>query len=268
MVYRKKYFKRARKVVRRRKAYRGRKSFAKKVMAVIHKQSESKMAYESGGDTIQKFSGSLTNSGVSALFPLIPSINRGNNEGDRIGQEIRAQSLRFKGCMLFTPSAPTGNYANYQSRIAVRMMIVQPKHLSNNTQVDATSWYGALLQKGNTTTSFTGKLTDLWAPINRDAITVYHDKVHYLTATQVAQATAAGYYMIDNSKATKFFNVSVRCKNKLLRYDDNTFTGAGLTPTNFAPVALFGWCYLDGTAVGTLQEVGINYDTTLTFEDM
>lgn len=257
----------ARKVSRKPRRVPRKKTFAKKVLAIIHKQAENKMAYDSGGDVIQKFSGSLTNSGVSALFPLIPSINRGNNEGDRIGQQIRAQRLRFKGVILHTPSGP-GPYAGFQSRVAVRMMIVQPKHLSNNTQVDSTSWYGALLQKGNTTTSFTGKLTDLWAPINRDAITVYHDKVHYLTATQVAQVTAVGYYHIDNSKATKFFDVSVKCKNKVLKYDDNTFVGSGLTPTNFAPVALFGWCYLDGTAIGTLQDVGINYDTTLEFEDM
>lgn len=264
MAYRRKFNKRAKPKARRAP----KKTFAKKVLAIIHKQAESKMAYESGGDTIQKFSGSLSNSLTSALFPLIPSISKGDNEGDRTGQQIRAQSLRFKGCMLYTPSSPSGNYNAIQSRIAVRMMVVQPKSLSNNLRVDATTWFGALLQKGNTTTSFTGKLTDLWAPINRDAITVYHDKIHYMSVTQIQQASAVGYYQIDQSNATKFFDVSVRCKNKLLRYDDNSEFGAGLTPTNFAPVALFGWCYLDGSAIGTLTDVGINYDTTLTFEDM
>lgn len=265
MAYRRKYNRKASRKPRARRAPK--KTFAKKVLAIIHKQAENKMAYESGGDVIQKFNGSLANSGVSALFPLIPGINRGNAEGDRIGQQIRAQSLRFKGCLNLSPSG-AGPYAGFQSRVAVRMMIVQPKHLSNNTQVDSTSWFGALLQKGNTTTSFLGRLTDLWAPINRDAITVYHDKTFYLTATWVSQVTAVGYYLIDNSKATKFFDVSVKCKNKVLRYDDNTFVGTGLTPTNFAPVALFGYTYLDGTAPGTLTDVGINYDTTLSFEDM
>lgn len=256
------------KVVRRPKRRMAKpKTFEKKVLAVIHKQAENKMAYESGGDVVQKFNGSLAVSGVSALFPLIPSITRGNAEADRIGQQIRAQLLRFKGCLNLTPTG-AGPYAAFQSRVAVRMMIVQPKHLSNNVQVDSTSWFGALLQKGNTTTSFLGKLTDLWAPINRDAITVYHDRIFYLNATWVSQVTAAGYYLIDNSKATKFFDVSVKCKNKVLKYDDNTFMGSGLTPTNFAPVALFGYTYLDGSAAGTLTDVGINYDTTLEFEDM
>ena len=252
--------------VSRRPKRRAPKTFAKKVKAVIHQLAENKCCYESSGDALLKFSGNLMTMGVGAAFPCLPTIFRGTNEGERIGNQIRSQSLNFKGCFIYTPTG-TGSYSPTQSRVGLRVMVVQPKHLSAMTQVESTSWYGSLLQKGNATSGFNGRLQDLWAPINRDAVTVYHDKVHYITCTQVSQVTAAGYYMIENGPATKFFNIKIPCRNKLLRYDDSLGTG-GIYPTNFSPILLVGYVYLDGSAPAAATDMGISYTTTMEFEDM
>jgi len=190
-------------------------------------------------------------------------MTRGTNEGERIGNSIKPLNLNIKGYLLYTPSG-AAPYSPFQSRIAVRMIVCQPKQFSNNTNATSSTWLGNLLEKGNTTTFYTGKLSDINAKINNEAITVYSDRTHYMTASIVAQVSAAGYYHIDNSNATKFFNINLKIK-KTLHYDDNI--SSGLYPTNYAPVILIGWSYLDGTAIGSLTDVSCNYDANLTYED-
>lgn len=251
----------ARKVSKKPRVRRApKKTFAKKVLAVIHKQTENKTAYESNGDILSKFSGSLAVSLLTASFPLLPTIARGTNEAERIGNQVRALRLRCQGAILYAPSA----FSLPQSRICVRQMVIQPKIFNSTTNVDVTTWFTQLLQKGNTTVSFLGKLSDLWAPINRDAITVYHDKLYYMDTTYAAVGTSVTV-PLDMQRTTKLFDFTVKCKNKLLRYEDNV--GSGLYPTNFAPFMVYGWAYMDGSAIGTLTDVGVTYNTTLTYED-
>jgi len=241
------------------------KVFRKKVLSVIKQRSENKEAYMSTGDTILTFPAN-TQTGLSLnSFNPVPNITRGTNEGERIGNSIKPHNLNIKGHLILKPTG-TGPYTARQSRIAVRMMVVCPKQFNNSsTGTLGTAWYAQLLQKGNTTAYFTGKLSDLHAPINRSAITVYADKKFYLTTTQIAQVTASGYYHIDHQNATKFFNINIPVKKSLL-YDDNV--SSGLQPVNFAPIILMGWTYLGGeSASDGLQDIGISFDATLKYED-
>lgn len=243
------------------------KIFRKKVLSVIHRNTENKMAYTTTGDAISYFIGNTSVGGLGNLFNPMPNITRGTNEGDRIGNQIKPLRYNVKGYLFYKPGGVSGSYNFTQSRIAVRMMVVAPKQFNNSASAGPTgtlTWFNQLLQKGNTTVAFTGKISDLHASVNKDGITVYSDRTYYMSMTQVNQATAVGYYQIDNSKGTKFFNINIPVK-KTLMYDDNV--SSGLQPINFTPQILIGWCYLDGSSIGTLADVGISYDSTLTFED-
>jgi len=240
------------------------KIFRKKVLSVIRRNTETKHAYSTTGDAILKFPGNMqTGLGLNIFSPL-PNITRGTGEADRIGNQIKPLNLNIKGYLFYKPSAATGNYNSAQSRVAVRMIVCQPKQFSNQTNASSTSWFGNLLQKGNTTTFWTGKLSDVHAIVNKEAITVYSDRTYYMSTTEVAQATAVGYYMIENKNATKFFNINIPVK-KTLMYDDNTTSG--LQPTNWSPQIICGFSYMDGSAVGSLQECGISYDADFSYED-
>jgi len=256
----------ARKVSRKPRVRRAPKkqTFAKKVLQVIHRQAENKTAYSTTGDAILKFPASCTFGQGLNIFSPLPAIARGTNESERIGNTIKPLKLNVKGYLFYKPSAVSGNYASYQSRVAVRMMVLQPKQFNSNTNASSTVWYSQVLQKQNTTVAPTGKLSDLMAPINKDVFKVWYDKVYYMSTTEIGQATAVGYYMIENKDATKFFNFNIKLP-KTLTYDDSN--SGGTMPINSAPQILMTWCYMDGSNAGTLQECGIMYDSVITYED-
>jgi len=255
----------SRKVIRRRvfrkknRANQPSKAFAKKVRAVLHKNVESKQAFASLPAT-------AFNSGITAVGDiqnLLPTIAQGTADNARIGDQLRGQRLSIKGAVVYSPSLGSyGTYAN--SRLAVRVMIIQPKQYGDYSAIynNFSSWSAILLKKGGTTTNFSGTLSDLWAPINTDAITKYYDKIMYLNGPY--ERTAVGGYQMLGS--TKFFNINLKMRNKLLKFDASV--SGGLSPTNYAPVMLIGYVHMDGSAPdGASTAIVAQYDSIFTYED-
>lgn len=234
-------------------------SFTKKVQAVIHKNLESKQAFH----TLATTSYNSTINSVGDATRCVPSISNGTADYQRIGDQIKAQSLVIKGAIVYNPS--TGSYGTFSNaRLGVRLMIVQPRKFSNldDVQTNATSWMAYLLKKGGTTTAFNGDLADLWAPINTDGIIKYYDKTFYLDAPY--QASGVGSVQMLNS--TRLFKIKLNCRNKILRYDSSV--SSGLQPTNYAPVVILGYAHMDGTGGDTLSTaIQMTYDTIFNYED-
>lgn len=234
-------------------------AFRKKVLSVIRAQAETKQAFHA-------LSSISYNSGINAIGDvtrIVPSIGQGTGDFQRIGDQLHGLSLTIKGAVVYNPSVGQyGTYAN--SRLGVRMMIVQPRQYSNldEVQSNAAAWLTFLLKKGGTTTAFTGVLSDLWAPINSDGIIKYYDKVVYLDAPY--QQTAVGSVTMGNS--TRIFKHTMKLRNKVLKYD--SFISGGLNATNYAPVFLIGYVHMDGSApdVATTA-IQLSYDTVFNYED-
>lgn len=234
-------------------------AFRKKVLSVIRAQAETKQAFHA-------LSSISYNSGINAIGDvtrIVPSIGQGTGDFQRIGDQLHGLSLTIKGAVVYNPSVGQyGTYAN--SRLGVRMMIVQPRQYSNldDVQSNAGAWLTFLLKKGGTTTAFTGVLSDLWAPINSDGIIKYYDKVVYLDAPY--QQTAVGSVTMGNS--TRIFKHTMKLRNKVLKYDSSI--SGGLNATNYAPVFLIGYVHMDGSApdVATTA-IQLSYDTVFNYED-
>lgn len=253
---------------RARNARRGRKrvvpkklskSMTSAISKLIHKNVESKQAYHER--TTASYNSTINSTGDCTR--VLPTINQGVTDATRIGDQLRAQSLVVKGAIVYNPS--TGQYGTYaNARIAVRMMIVQPKQYSNldDVQSYAGAWTALLLKKGSGTSAFNGTLPDLWAPINTDMITKYYDRVIYLDAPY--QQTAVGSTLMGRS--TKLFSINLKLRNKVLKYDSSVSSGG--QPTNYAPVLILGYAHLDGSAADTLTTaLQLTYDTIFNYED-
>lgn len=246
-------------VKRRRRYVKPSKNLKKVVKQIIHEQVETKQGFH-------ERSTASYNSGINSTGDatrVLPNISQGTTDNARIGDQIRAQSLSIKGAVVYNPS--TGQYGTFaNARLGVRLMVVQPRLYSNldDVQNNAATWTAYLLRKGGSTSAFTGVLSDLWSPINTDGIIKYYDKVFYLDAPY--QATAVGSVLM--GKSTKLFSISMKLKNKLLKYDANV--SGGVQPTNYAPVVLLGYAHMDGSAADTLTTaVQLTYDTIMNFED-
>lgn len=231
-------------------------TFVKQVQNIIHKSVESKQAFHNQ-PYYAKVSGITA---VNDILRVLPAIDNGTGPYQRIGDQLKCQSLNIKGNILLNAQL-TSTFSF--TRVAVRLMVVTPKRYGTYLDVTGQSnWLSGFLQKGAATTQFTGAQSDLFASINREAITVHYDKVYYLNSTY--QATAVGYAAPENS--IKFFNINIKCKNKILKYDPSI--SSTLLPTNFAPVLLFGYVFMNGaepTVVNT--PVSVQFDTLFTFED-
>ena len=211
------------------------KVFAKKVQKVIDRNAEDKCAYAQAAYT--GFNSNMT--AQTDLLPLLPGVTKGINDNLRIGDQIRSKYLTVKG--MITANLNFTGIGN--CRIAVRQIICQPKMYSDWSGVynNYGTWTSTLLKKGGTTAGFTGVLSDIHSEINRDAITVYKDRIFYIN-TPFFQTAVGG---VNTISSVKHFNYRIPCRAKVLKYDDGV--NSGITPTNWCPVMLIGYAHVDGT---------------------
>lgn len=259
---------RARKYVSARKAVRkARKTnFVKAVKAVINSQSEDKIAYHSSGSSLVMFNSGIDSTGD--MLQLIPNIVKGTDVNERIGDSLTAKSLNVRGYLkLNTNDIIDGTKL---PSVVARVMIVSLKYRKSYTDSLYAYPLGGLLKKGGTTTSFSGLISDLNAPINRDLFTVHHDRKFYLNqsfmATPQGTTFASTIVATDIKNTVKFFNFNIKCKGKKLRYD--SYIGNDIQPTNFNPIMLIGYSYLDGSTPDSVStNLGVQYQADFSFED-
>lgn len=260
-----------------RKTYKKKSSFSKKssskkyskksnlkklVKTVIHDQLENKQAWHNFNPTW--FNCGINSAGDACR--LIPDINQSTADNGRIGDQLRARRFNVKGHILFAPQG-VGQSDSYR-RIACRLMVVTPKTYSGyRSAIDnATTWMGYLLKKGGTTTGFTGLVSDLYSPINSDAITTHYDKIFYMNQPSLVSGTTSNTLPLDLSNTTKFFDISFSCKNKLVKYEASV--DYGLTPTNAGYILLCGYVFLDGSSPDTVTtRIQLGYTSTIEYED-
>lgn len=241
-------------------------ALVKIIRKVVGQEAETKQAYSQTGTTLLKFNSGIT--AVGDMIQILPNIAQGVAENQRIGNQIRAKSLKVKGFVkLDLNDLPD---VSSLPNVIVRMMIVSMKTCPSfgDAQGQAPK-LGTLLKKGGTTSAFEGYLQDIYAPINTDVFTVHSDKRFYLSQSFLnAQGTLppSNYVAQDISKTVKFFNINVKCKNKLLKYDEDVNADVG--PSNFAPFLLLGYAFLDGSSPDIVStRVGLNIDTIFNYED-
>lgn len=256
---------RKRRIMKRKTVYRKKNRLTKLIKSVIHKQAETKQAYTTTGSSLIKFNGGVDNTGD--MIQIMPNITNGTADNARIGDQLRAQSLNIKGYVKLDVNELALNQA--MPNVIVRLMIVSLKTKPNYTEATSSATpLAGLLKKGGTTSNFTGALQDIYAPINTDLWTVHSDRKIYLTQSYVQQfgGGTTQLFASDVSKTVKFFNINVKCKNKLLKYDANI--SSGLLPTNFGPMLLLGYSFLNGSSPDSiLTRVGLQFDSVFNYED-
>jgi len=241
---------------RPRKSAKPSKAFAKKVQSIIHKDVETKSAFTS--TTAIAFNSGINSAGDVQI--IVPDVQNSTYDNGRIGDQTRGMKLRIKGILTSNLTYNT----NSQCRLGVRVFIVQPKMYSNYDAINAyaTTWMASLLKKGLSTVGFTGVINDLQADVNKDAITVYYDKVFYINTPYLV--TSVGDASTYNT--VRFINKTLNLRNKLLRYD--SAFNSGKTPTNWNPVLLVGYVHLDGSGPDTVSaQVSMTTDCYLDYED-
>lgn len=260
------YAKRVRRAPKRRLVRRVRRAVRRRVRARRAMRPECKQVCIV--QNLTQFNSGINDAGDNRQ--IIPSMSKGTNAYNRIGDECVALKLLIRGHMIMNATYQDTNSA----RIGVRMMIVQPKRYLNQSDVSSgTGWQAALLKRGSGTFGFTGLIADLYCPINRDAVTVYYDRVYYLSMPVVQRTTTTGTTLVNTAtetavemfRTTKMFKIALKLRNKRLKYDDLL---GGSYPENWGPVMINGYAHLNGSSADvTNTQLGVAFDSTLYFKD-
>lgn len=243
--------------------------FKRDVRAVLSAMAETKKAFHTSGNSLVMFNSGIDSTGD--IMQLMPAIYPGATDGQRVGDQIRARSMNVRGYVKLNINSTSAiDNSTKLPTVICRLMVVSMKNKASFPDASASAApLATLLQKGTTTVGFTGLLSDIYAPINTEAFTIHHDENFYLSQDFVGTYGASApssRETIDVKNTVKFFNVNVKCFNRVLRYDEDT--GSGIYPTNFSPILLLGYAYLDGSAADTLStNVGLQYDSRFTYED-
>lgn len=250
----------------RRSMPRTKPALVRSIKEVVSSLTESKQAYTTSGNSLVMFNSGIDS--VGDMVQILPYISQGTADNNRIGDQIRAQNLNVKGYIKLNINEV--NDSTKLPSVIARMMVVTMK--TRPCFYDATgspATLATLLKKGGTTVGFTGLLSDIYAPVNRDAFTVHYDKRFYLNQSYVNATGPSPPSTIlsqDIRNTIKFFNLNVKCKNRLLKYDEDV--GSGILPSNFGPFLVLGYAYADGSAADTLStNLGLQFDSTFTYED-
>lgn len=248
--------------VRRSRKASAKGNFRRKVLDVMRSVVETKQAFHQ--NPLTYFNSAI--SGAGDCLQVIPSIAQGTLDSQRIGDRVSPQSLSIRGWLNMVPQDPTQSLG--VRRIGVRLMIVSVKAYPTYAVAAANTgtWMPGLLKKGGTTTSFTGALDDLYAPINTDLITCHYNKVFFLHQAMYYAGTTNVSTTYEAGGMTRFFRKTFKFKNKVWKYD--TAVSGGLSPTNAGHCLLLGYCFLDGTGADVLTtRVSSQTDMILNYED-
>lgn len=196
------------------------------------------------------------------VLATVPTITQGLTENSRIGNKLYALTLRVMGTVIADwVNDPTHAPAR---QIGVRIMVVQPKRFQHFTdpRIHYTDWLGLILDNGGGGEAYTGTTSNYYAPLNKDCVHVYRDKRIRLSPPIAYNDPTDGTQLKAGLKACKPFKFLIKV-NKLLTYS----TGTDTQPSNFSPVLLMGWTYLDGSAPDTTNAVDMSYRTDMWYRD-
>jgi len=227
----------ARKGKKVRKANRKPKmSFDKRVLSVINKQRELKVAVLTGTESINGF---ITG---GDLQQILPDIAQADGEFNRDGNEITLKKIIVRGWI--TQTIPANDS---RSRYVNRLMIIRQKG-TNATDLLAGS--GADFKTNQLLENalpFNGNVRSLQTPVNRGAFVARYDRSHYLSVPPVS-AGSVNAEGGDFQNSFKMFQKTLTFgKGKKLYYQ----AGATTQPTNFDYVMCCGASSVDAIPVDT-----------------
>lgn len=245
----------------RRQSNRPKATLAKKVMAIVRKNEPVKNQVYS---TIIPLTNYAT--ATPTFIPLCPNsttltVAQGSGEGDRIGDKIKTHKAIFKGT--FYPNGYDMTYNPVPIPYRVRMLILKNKQSPTATPVLAT-----LFQSGDSSTSPTGNIQDLYQPINQDTCVVYHDSLHKVGFSDY---TGTGFVVAAQDYANNDFALNVDVSLDVTKHlpAHIQFNDGTATPTSANIYVLFICASMDGgSSTGNARPIFLAYNTYFEFTDM
>lgn len=189
------------------------------------------------------------------MLPIIPTVNQGTDDWQRVGDTIRPTKLTIRGVISMDRTNVSSNQV-----LLVRVLVLEPRNAKTYavSVPQYATYANALLkpnqQTGTPTVPFVGNTYELNYKPNLDLFKVLYDKVFRIapTADGVEQNPNSVVRWSKNLKIPKVFN-----------YIDGTNL-----PVNSNPFYCLGYVYADGTGPDVLTtKIITQTQATLHYKD-
>ena len=201
------------------------------------------------------------------LIKLLPPVQLGTDENQRIGQTIKPVKLVIRGYVVFNTSAASLNLD--ATMLGARLFAFQDKTFRSYTSTTTSNYQ--LLDGGGTAVSFTGTPLDYVRPHNSDMFTFYADKKMKILKPYGTTANTAinSVTAITSMNNTLFhpFTITLTAKQipAFLKYDN---VSSGEYPVNFAPFLSLGYVNLiTGVIDVAATALAMEFCSTLYYKD-
>lgn len=213
------------------------------------------------------------NSSIGAtgdLQAIIPVIQQGTAQNQRLGVEIRPKKLVIRGYFAFNADAVNNSiYYQQAMMLGARLLVFQDK----TTRYYSNSIYNFnLLDDGGSPTSYNGTVINHLLPHNSDQFTFFYDKstkilkpfgyINSVAPTNANEITSFNTTMFHQ------FTITLSAKDlpAVFKYDDGA--SPSNYPLNFAPYMALGYCDLMNKPADTaVTRLAMDWTATLYYED-
>nr|WAE42398.1 MAG: capsid protein [Cressdnaviricota sp.] len=233
-------------------------TFAKKVMAVVHKKEQVKYCnYQVSFAEMGPYGGA-TPLQFNVLANLT-NIGQGTGQGDRLGNKIHIKRVIVRAVMFPLGYDPTLNVNPYPSEIRVICG-------TNRQTPQAALPVSQLYQNGDSYAAPAGDLRDIIAPINKDVIKLWKSKTFKVGNSLVG---GTGYLAGQEGYTNNDFHLNQKFTWDLTKYCAKTviWEDGATTPLTPSCYMLFMLVNAAGNASTNIVTASITYNIEIQYTD-
>lgn len=235
------------------------KSLTVAVKRLLSKEIETKCApYYSLADQTLVYGAGL-NPGAALGFVsanLIPSIQQGTGDGQRLGNKIRVKNLIFRYTLRAEAVRATNNFTAVP--FICRVIVYKQRYATDDSSPLL------MLDNGNSAQNFGSTPDDYTKPYNKKLFQIFYSKQYTMQPIRNELTTPISSENVANGTKTWVArSVRIKIPQKTLIYADTA-----LTPSNAGLFAAVVVCNTDGTVVNnTSARVMLNMETNMYYTD-
>lgn len=229
----------------RKKKYASR-AFAKRVMKVVYKHSETKSIEATLLNTT--FNSAIDN--TTDMYNILPAIAVGGASTARIGEKVLCKGITVTGVARWTPLGDGEPGTAY-------IFVLEDKR-DKNTNLNVTDQFNFLLGNSNQAVNFDGTFPTALRPMFSERYRLLAKRVFKFQYDQ-------GTSLTDNaSELYKAFKIKIRRRNMIFNYDGATLS----FPQNKRIMLCAGYCRQDGVVDVLDTRLAITANVRMWYKDL
>jgi len=241
-------------------------SVKKYVNNIIARNVETKTAIPASANNVEIQPYGVANPHGSTVIDFSPvwnSIAQGTQNGMRVGDQIKVQSLKFRGFVNFDSS--NANNENYlKNPLYLKMIILRRKDSQTNPCFYGTTGINDLMMNGATPTNPQSTPSDMWRYLNKDTYRIYKTKMFKIGSSVTSNTPSESNLYNNDFKLSQKFSIDLSKHIDVLKYQPGQ-----VTVNNQAMFCIFLVCFANGYPISLLVKpcVEIHYDIEMKYED-